>query len=116
MQVTRLAESILHDLPLLPLANGELVFGEPWQARVFGMALALAEAGHYGWDEFRAVLMEDIARWERSEEARSEPFRYYDRLLAALQRLLLDRGLCSQPGLDRLVAHYESLPEGHDHA
>ena len=41
-----------------PMANGELLFEAPWQARVFGMARALSEQGLYTWDEFRG------ARWK----------------------------------------------------
>ena len=32
-----------------PMANGELVFDEPWQGRLFGMAVALTEAGVIDW-------------------------------------------------------------------
>ncbi len=39
----------------LPRKNGELVFDEPWQGRVFGMAIALHEDKRYEWEEFRQV-------------------------------------------------------------
>ena len=39
-----------------PAANGELVFEAPWQARLFGMAWSLCDAGLFEWDEFRAKL------------------------------------------------------------
>ena len=44
-----------------PRANGELVFDEPWQARAFGMAVALLERDGRGWDAFRAHLVPAIA-------------------------------------------------------
>lgn len=44
-----------------PRANGELVFDEPWQARAFGMAVALLERDGHGWDAFRAYLVPAIA-------------------------------------------------------
>ena len=36
----------------LPRANGELVFAQPWQARAFGIAVALNESGAYPWRDF----------------------------------------------------------------
>ena len=45
----------------LPRKNGELVFDEPWQGRVFGMAVALHEQGLYDWEEFRQALIAQIA-------------------------------------------------------
>ena len=41
----------------LPRKNGELVFEAPWQARAFGMAVALAQQGRYAWDDFRCQLI-----------------------------------------------------------
>ena len=40
-----------------PRSNGELVFDAPWQARAFGMAIALLEGHHLGWDAFRPYLV-----------------------------------------------------------
>ena len=37
----------------IPRRNGEPVFNEPWESRVFGMAVGLCERGFYDWDEFR---------------------------------------------------------------
>ena len=43
--------------PRCPRKNGELVFEEPWQGRVFGMAVALHERGRFEWEEFRRALI-----------------------------------------------------------
>ena len=40
----------------LPRQNGELVFESPWEARAFGIAVALSEAGQYPWPDFSAAL------------------------------------------------------------
>ena len=37
----------------VPRKNGELVFEEPWEGRVFGMAVALHDQRLYGWEEFQ---------------------------------------------------------------
>ena len=33
-----------------PMANGEVLFDEPWQGRVFAMALLLVDQGCFAWD------------------------------------------------------------------
>ena len=55
-----------------PMVNGEVVFETPWQGRVFGMAKSLADAGLYSWDEFRACLIDEVARWDRESEGEGE--------------------------------------------
>ena len=50
----------------LPRRNGELVFTAPWQARAFGVAVALCKAQGIEWDAFRSRLIEEIGGWERA--------------------------------------------------
>ena len=45
----------------IPRRNGEPVFNEPWESRVFGAAVALCERGLFEWDEFRDRLIAEIA-------------------------------------------------------
>ena len=47
-----------------PRANGELVFQAPWESRIFGVTLALYEAGRFEWSEFQSRLIAAIARHE----------------------------------------------------
>jgi len=97
-----------------PSANGELLFEEPWQGRVFGMARALAERGCFEWDDFRACLIGAIARWEKTAQLGAN-YDYYDHFLEALEAVLVDKGLVA-PGelVDRFEA-FRSRPHGHDH-
>lgn len=100
-----------------PMANGEVVFEAPWQGRVFGMARALAEAGVYDWDEFRACLIEEIADWERDGDAGAAAgYAYYDRFLSAFERLLERKRLVSPTTLGERVAVLRARPHGHDHS
>src|SRR5438445_9140120 len=81
----------------LPRQNGELVFNSPWESRAFGMAVALCEQGRYQrWDEFRDRLIAEIAAWERRHREREEPWNYYERWLAALERLQIEKGMLSK--------------------
>ena len=101
-----------------PRANGELVFREPWESRAFGIAVSLHEQGLFAWDEFRQRLIEEIAAWERAHpaaETEAEGYRYYERWLAALERLLADKGLCAGEQLATRAAELAARPAGHDH-
>lgn len=111
-------DALLNDVRVRPpMTNGELVFEEPWQGRVFGMARLLAETGRYSWDEFRAYLIEEIGRWEASAAASGsdEGYRYYDRFLAAFQALLKDKGLLDGDDIEVRFSAFAARPHGHDH-
>lgn len=100
----------------LPRQNGELVFNAPWESRAFGMAVALYEQGRYQrWDEFRERLIAEIAAWERRHREQGAPWNYYERWLAALERLLVEKGLLSQEEIELRTAEVASgtLDEGH---
>jgi nitrile hydratase accessory protein len=88
----------------LPRKNGELVFEAPWEGRAFGMAVALSDERLYRWDEFRARLIEEIATADAAN-ARST---YYERWLAALERLLTRCGVITRAELDLRAAEYLS--------
>jgi nitrile hydratase accessory protein len=101
----------------VPRKNGELVFNEPWESRAFGMAVALCEQGFFHWEEFRARLIVEIAAWEREHRSDSRPatvdrsgdpnYKYYERWLGALEKLLLDKQLCSKKEIDSQAAAIE---------
>ncbi len=97
----------------LPRRNGELVFDAPWQSRAFSVAVALAESGACEWDDFRSRLIGQIDAWDEGSE-----WRYYDHWLAALERLLVERGITTVAELDRrtdVVAHAAANEHEHDH-
>ena len=88
--------SVAEDLPVEldvdgpsspPRANGELVFSEPWESRVFGITIALHQDGVFAWDEFKERLIAAIARWEAGHPD-GEGYRYYACWFDALQALL----------------------------
>jgi len=100
----------------LPRSNGELVFEAPWEGRIFGLAVALNDRRMYQWDDFRTRLIEEIAAGEASGDESS----YYERWLAAFEKLLLDRGLVTPAELDERTAAYASgersdEDDDHDH-
>jgi cobaltochelatase CobN len=95
--------AIMEGRAALPRKNGELVFEEPWQGRVFGMAVALHERGLYEWEEFRQGLIANIARAER----RPGPFSYYAVWLQTFEILLAAKGLVSPAELEETTYQFE---------
>ena len=101
----------------LPRRNGELVFDAPWESRAFGIAVALAEDDRCGWEDFRTRLIAEIAAWEAGHEFDTSGWSYYARWLAALERLVLERGLVTEDELTRAVdaaAHDAEHEHEHD--
>ena len=91
----------------IPRLNGEPVFNEPWESRVFGMAVGLCERGHYPWSEFQAGLIAEIA----AADAHHEQSTYYERFLRVLQRLVVEKQICGMAEIDALVNAEESAAE-----
>ena len=96
----------------IPRRNGEPVFNEPWESRVFGAAVALCERGLFEWDEFRDRLIAEIASADTARIASVQLPSYYECFLSALERLLIDKGICAQEEIERF-ANAES-PDEHD--
>ncbi len=88
----------------LPRKNGELVFEAPWEGRAFGMAVALNESGEYKWSEFQSMLVAEIADAEKSNDSST----YYERWLASLEKLLLDKGMLEAKELEVRTTEYAS--------
>lgn len=76
-----------------PSLCNNLQFDEPWQGRIFGLALALSEAGNYPWESFRKSLIATIAEWEAAHARNDPSWRYYEQWLAAFERLVLELGV-----------------------
>lgn len=92
----------------LPRQNGELVFSAPWEARAFGLAVALSERGVYAWGEFSRELAEQTAA-----QPPGKPEHYYERWLESLEHLALEKGLVQAEELETRMAELEAQD---DHA
>lgn len=86
-----------------PRKNGELVFDKLWEGRTFGMAVTLSDRGVYPWRDFRSSLIEVISDCDARGDTTTP---YYERFLAALETLALERGLVAKDELDRLTDEY----------
>ena len=83
--------------PLPRDADGP-VFAEPWQAQAFAMAVALHQRGIFTWPEWAAALAAEISRAAGDPDDGS---RYYEHWLAALERLVLAKGVADAEALGR---------------
>ena len=97
-----------------PRQNGELVFEAPWESRLFGLTMALCQAGIFEWEEFRRLLIEEIGAFDTSGAA-PETYRYYARWQRAFERLLAAKGVCAESELDARARALAARPPGHDH-
>jgi nitrile hydratase accessory protein len=75
----------------------EPVFAEPWQAQAFALAVRLSQQGHFTWKEWAAALAAELAT-----DPSDDGSRYYEHWLAALERLVIDKALCTRADLARL--------------
>ena len=90
--------SRLEQLPRLPTNAGEPVFAEPWQGQAFALAVELSAKGHFTWKEWSTALAEEL----KAAADRGEPddgSRYYEYWLAALERLVTQKGLTDAAAL-----------------
>ncbi len=86
-------------LPALPGDEAGPVFRAPWEAQAFAMAVRLHERGHFTWSEWAGRLAAEIA----AVRARGEPdngSQYYTHWLAALEKLVAEKGLLAARELE----------------
>jgi nitrile hydratase accessory protein len=98
-------------LPPLPRDSSGPVFAEPWQAQAFALAVKLSEQGHFTWKEWATVLGDEL----RAAAERGEPddgSHYYHYWLAALERLVADKGLTNRAAME---ARKEAWAEAYRH-
>lgn len=87
-------------MPGLPRDEQGPVFREPWEAQAFAMALALKQRGLFTWSEWAAALGEEINRAQRAGDPDTGET-YYRHWLAALERLVAEKGVASVETLAR---------------
>ena len=102
---------VLAELPQLPRDAGGPVFGEPWQAQAFALAVKLSEQGHFTWKEWAAALAAELKAAARRGEP-DDGSHYYDYWLAALERLLMAKGLTDPAAL---LARKEAWADAYRH-
>jgi nitrile hydratase accessory protein len=80
------------DEPGIPRNAEGPVFRQPWEAQVFALALSLHERGVFSWNEWTAVLGDEIKQAQAAGDLDTGET-YYRHWLAALERLVAVKGL-----------------------
>ena len=96
------------------------MFAEPWQAQAFALAVKLSEAGWFTWAEWAAALAAEIkaadAEDARARRAADDGTRYYEHWLAALEKLVAEKGLAAPAALlrrkEEWAEAYRHTPHG----
>lgn len=87
-------------LPGIPRDDQGPVFREPWEAQAFSMAVALHQRGVFTWPEWAATLADEIKRAQAGGDPDTGET-YYRHWLAALERLVAEKGIASRETLGR---------------
>ena len=88
----------LAELPQLPRGADGPVFAEPWQATAFALAVQLSAQGYFTWTEWARTLADELQAAAARGEA-DDGTRYYNHWLAALERLVVAKGLSDPAAL-----------------
>lgn len=103
----------LHRLDL-PREGDEPVFGAPWHAQAFALAVLLHRQGRFTWAEWVAAISEEIAR-DPARPGESTGDAYYRQWLATLERLCTRDRLTDATELDARTEQWRRAYLGTPH-
>ena len=101
-------------LPGLPVDAKGPVFGAPWEAQAFALALALHDKGLFTWPEWAAALSGAI----KAAQAAGDPDTgqtYYRHWLATLERIITEKGITTPEALARYRSAWDYAAERTPH-
>jgi nitrile hydratase accessory protein len=87
-------------IPSIPCDAEGPVFREPWEAQAFAMTLQLYDRGLFTWPEWAATLGDEIKRAQAAGDPDTGET-YYRHWLAALERIVADKGVTDAATLRR---------------
>ena len=93
-------QAALGALEAIPVGERMPTFAEPWEAQAFAITIALHRRGVFSWDEWAAALGRQI----KAAQAQGDPDTgntYYHHWLAAIERIVRDKGLTDAGTLRR---------------
>jgi nitrile hydratase accessory protein len=94
------ATAALDAMPDIPRDTEGPVFGEPWEAQAFAMAVTLHQRGLFTWPEWAATLADEIKRAQAAGDPDTGAT-YYHHWLAALERLVAEKNVTDAATLKR---------------
>lgn len=87
-------------VPSIPRNADGPVFGAPWQAEAFALALQLHERGVFSWTEWASTLGDEIKKAQAAGDPDTGET-YYHHWLATLERIVAAKGLADAKLLAR---------------
>jgi len=87
-------------LDALPVDQRSPTFNAPWEAQAFALMLALHRRGVFTWGEWSATLGEEIRKAQSLGDPDSGTT-YYRHCLAAIERLVGEKGITTEDTLQR---------------
>jgi nitrile hydratase accessory protein len=102
---------------LAPIPRGDdggPVFAAPWEAQAFAMTLALYERGLFTWSEWAAALGREIKEPQQGGDQDSGST-YYRHWLAALERLVAEKGIADEAVLAERRAAWDRAARATPH-
>jgi nitrile hydratase accessory protein len=109
------AARLAAELPGLPRdADGGPVFCAPWEAQAFAMAVALHLRGLFTWPEWAATLGAEIIRAQQAGDPDTGDT-YYRHWLAALERIVAEKGAADRATLARFGAAWQHAAQRTPH-
>ena len=94
------AKRATEQVPSIPRDTEGPVFREPWEAQAFAMTLALHERNLFTWPEWAATLADEIKKAQAAGDPDTGET-YYRHWLAALERIVAEKGVADAKALDR---------------
>jgi nitrile hydratase accessory protein len=90
------------------------VFAEAWEAQAFAMALTLHKRGVFTWPEWTAALAREIERAQSAGDPDTGET-YYHHWLAALERIVVAKGVTTPATLTRYRDAWEAAAKRTTH-
>jgi nitrile hydratase accessory protein len=88
-------------VPSIPRnTDGRPVFREPWEAEAFALAVTLSERGLFTWKEWATTLGDEIKKAQAAGDPDTGET-YYHHWLAALERIVAEKGIVDPALLTR---------------
>jgi nitrile hydratase accessory protein len=108
------AQRATHAVQSIPRNAESPVFGAPWEAEAFALALHLNERGLFTWKEWAATLGEEIKKAQAAGDPDTGET-YYHHWLATLERIVAAKGLADTQALARTRDAWEHACERTPH-
>ena len=101
-------------LPALPRDAEGPVFNAPWEAQAFAMTLSLHAAGTFTWREWADALAAELSLAADNGE-RDDGSHYYEYWLAAVEKLVAERGVVPEQELEQRVNEWDAAARATPH-